>query len=243
MNLVIDIGNTSAKVAVFDDNRLIMQDTFSALDEADIQTIKHNYPGINHVMVSSVRKAKKAVKELLEAQFNQVHVLDESIPLPVTNTYQTKSTLGFDRLAAACGAHYISPDTHLLIIDAGTAITYDYIDANNTYIGGNIAPGIHMRFRALSDYTNQLPLREQQEDFPEIGKNTSQAITAGVQMGVIHETKSYIDRFKENHPGGKVYLTGGDAYFLEKRIKNNIFVIPNLLLIGLNYILNYYVNT
>ena len=168
--------------------------------------------------------------------------LDENTPLPLKNGYATPKTLGYDRLAVAVGANYLHPDKPLLIIDAGTAITYEFVSEDNTYCGGNIAPGVSMRMRSMHDYTQKLPLLEPcQTDVPAgaMGDNTHDAMCWGVIVGMTYEIEGYIDAMKAKYPSILIFLTGGDAFFFERRLKSSIFVSQNLLLLGLYCILRY----
>jgi type III pantothenate kinase len=144
-----------------------------------------------------------------------------------------------DRLAAAVGARELFPDRDLLVIDAGTAITLDLIEANGTFSGGNISPGLRSRFRALHEFTQKLPLIEESDQWPLIGQSTEEAIRAGVINGIIFELDGMIDQLKKKYPNIQPVLTGGDAGFFERRLKNPIFVKFEITLIGLNRILEY----
>jgi type III pantothenate kinase len=159
--------------------------------------------------------------------------------MPVVSLYKTPETLGLDRLAAAIGAHGLFPDEDLLVIDAGTAITFDLIERNGTFAGGNISPGLRIRFRALHEFTKKLPLIEASDDFQVIGQSTEEAIRAGVINGMVFEIDGTIDLIRKKIPEIRPVLTGGDAHFFERRLKNPIFVKFEVTLIGLNRILEY----
>jgi type III pantothenate kinase len=166
-------------------------------------------------------------------------VLDEKTPLPIKNEYRTKSTLGKDRLAAVVGANDLYPNTNILVIDAGSAITYDLISAEGKYLGGNISPGIEMRFKALYQFSSKLPKVEKQPFKKLYGTGTQEAILAGVQHGVVFEVDNAISAFKEFYNNLKVIITGGDAEFFDNKLKNSFFVHFNLLALGLNRILEH----
>ncbi len=242
MNLIIDIGNTLSKTAVFNEDELVEQHSYDSITPECIDKINSEYPGVKRVIVSSTGKNNPSLMTYIHEKFETTIFLNESTAIPITNLYKTPETLGPDRIATACGANYISPNTTILVIDAGTAITFDYISNHNEFLGGNISPGIHLRFKALSSFTSKLPFLEKRDTYPERGTDTSEAVLAGVLNGIVFEMDKYINHFIDSQPAGKIFLTGGDAKFLEKRIKNRIFVIPELSLIGLNYILNYHVN-
>ena len=165
--------------------------------------------------------------------------LDENTRLPIENLYKTPETLGQDRIAACVGANFLMPDTNLLVIDAGTAITYDIVNAKNQYVGGNISPGLEMRKNALHNFTQKIPLIEITELVPAFGATTNEAILAGVVNGLIYEIEGYISLTSNVYPKLSVFLTGGDAFYFEKKLKSTIFANENLLLVGLNRILNF----
>ena len=153
--------------------------------------------------------------------------------------YESKNTLGRDRIAVAVGANFLCSNRNVLIIDAGTAITYEFVDENNVYQGGSISPGLGTRLKSLHEFTKQLPLVEPKDIDILYGKDTETAILTGVVNGVTFEIEGYINQFKEKYDNLFVFLTGGTAFFFERKLKSIIFASPNLLLIGLNRILNY----
>jgi type III pantothenate kinase len=167
-----------------------------------------------------------------------VHVLSHNTKLPFKNEYETPETLGPDRLAAIAGAFHLYPGRNVLIVDAGSAVTYDYL-SGKTYKGGNISPGLSMRFRALHRFTGKLPLGSTLEKYSSPGKNTLEAIVAGVTDGLIFEINEYISMFQEKNIDSMVILTGGDSGYLKERISFKINYQPDLVLAGLNYILEY----
>ena len=163
-------------------------------------------------------------------------------PTPLTIKYRTPGTLGSDRLAAAVGAWDKTPEHNLLVIDSGSAITFDFVDRNGNYHGGNIAPGIRMRLKALHDYTACLPTVDKEGDTPSIGYDTETAIRSGVIRGICHEIEGYIGEFKEKYGDVFVFLTGGDEKTLINHIKSRIFADKYLVAKGLNRILQDYTN-
>lgn len=165
--------------------------------------------------------------------------LDKTVFIPVKIQYQTPDTLGADRLAAVVGAHYLHPGKNILIIDAGTAITYELIEAPGIYIGGNISPGMTTRFKALNHFTKKLPLLQEEEDIPGIGYSTKTAIQAGVVNGIVYEMDGYINDLRRKYTELLVFLTGGHSFYFARRLKNSIFADINLVLTGLNRILEY----
>ena len=241
MQLVIDYGNTCVKVAVFaDDGNIHHQCKWDAPTQDDYKTLLQTYC-IDAAIVCSVVGVPASMLQFLKQHIAYVLVLDHQTPLPITNAYQTPNTLGYDRLAAAVGANAMHPNTPLLVIDAGTAITYDFVSPQNEYVGGNIAPGATMRFNALHHFTQKLPQLSMADNIPmqPLGGNTQTAIQLGVVNGIAYEIEGYIHELSEKYPQLLIFLTGGDAFFFERRIKSSIFVSPNLLLLGLHRILMY----
>lgn len=239
MNLVIDIGNTRTKIALFNGSELADVLYFDVFSKDNAKTIIDGYPGIQSVIVSSVQDTGKEALKFISQKTRKFLSLNSSTPVPVKNLYQSPETLGNDRLAAVVGANNIYPHSDVLIIDAGTAITYDLINKHAEYLGGNISPGMRMRFRALNRFTGKLPELNPVETFPEIGYNTETSIESGIIYGIVFEINSYIDLYSEKYAHLITILTGGDANFFVKKLKKTIFVIPNLTLTGLNHILQY----
>ncbi|MCH7658056.1 MAG: type III pantothenate kinase [Bacteroidetes bacterium] len=238
MNLCIDIGNSLIKTAIFDCSEIIETIVNKTISVSFFSRLKSKY-SIDRVILSSVRKANTKMTGELQKLFPDFLELNNDTPLPFENCYKTPDTLGRDRLAAIAGAGNIFPGSHVLVIDAGTAITYDLITAGKKYLGGNISPGLNMRFRALNRFTDNLPFVSPKTGFEMIGRDTEEAISIGVLQGIFFEMEQYIRKFSDNYPGLKVILTGGDAHFFEKELKNDIFVVANLILLGLNSILKY----
>ena len=165
--------------------------------------------------------------------------LDHNTKVPFQNLYETPETLGIDRIALVAAATNHYPDQNVLILDAGTCITYDFINADKEYLGGAISPGIDIRYRSLHDYTSKLPKLSATSSFSVLGKNTSEAIHSGVVNGVIQEIEGVINQYQGIYSDLTVVLTGGDTKFLSKQLKNSIFAHQNFLLIGLNQILTF----
>ena len=176
---------------------------------------------------------------LFTGKNSRFYFLDADTPLPVKIEYGTPETLGRDRIAGVVGAFYEKPDCNVLIIDAGTAITYDLLLKPGIFAGGNIAPGVKMRLKALHHFTGKLPLIEKIGDFPLMGTNTETAIRAGVIQGILFEIEGYIRKLKTVYPDLFIFLTGGDAFLLAEKLKTPIFVDKNIVLKGLNRILYY----
>jgi len=237
MNLIIDKGNSFTKIFVFDKDNLIHNQQLKNLSPTHVKKIISIFPELNNCIISSVSEIKPEIIQQLKESFPKLIVLDETTSLPIQNDYQTPETLGKDRIAAVVGAYNIFPHTNVLVIDAGTAITFDFINSSGTYKGGNISPGMAMRYKALHKFTARLPWLEAKEQNVLIGKNTHEAIIAGVQNGIIFEIDTYINRLLEQYNDLKVILTGGDTFFFAHKLKNTIFAKPFLVAIGLNRIL------
>ncbi|GAF05364.1 type III pantothenate kinase [Saccharicrinis fermentans] len=242
MNLVIDQGNTFTKIGVFDKGNLIHSDSLKKIDKAIFKSIQSTY-SINKTIFSSVQ-ADNFDKQQLRQELGlndkvELLILDDSTHLPINSHYKTPHTLGKDRIAALVGAYSLHKGAPKLVIDAGTAITIDYLDAHNTFTGGNISPGIQTRFNALHQNTKKLPLLKLNNESPFLGLSTNEAIWSGVQNGAIFEIEAYINHFNTLNINTKTILTGGDAYFFAKNLKNPIFVNLNLVQTGLNTILEY----
>ena len=189
-------------------------------------------------IVSSVRAVPEFVMDLLFRSIPTVHFLSYKSKLPFSIEYDTPETLGTDRIAAVAGAHRLYPGKDVLVIDAGTAITFDLL-CGTTYKGGNISPGISMRFSALHQFTGRLPLIDRISEYTFPGRNTHDAIVAGVISGIIYEINEYIRTFEEKHPGIKVIISGGDGEILRDKISYSAEYLPDVVIDGLNYILEY----
>jgi len=239
VNLIVEQGNTLLKAAVFDGDRMVTCTLQADSDPSCIRELFEQYQPDSGIM-SSVAGENKKLTKTLKTKLSYFLWLDATVSVPVSIAYKTVHTLGKDRLAAVVGASYLHPNKHLLVIDAGTAITYELLEASGLYKGGNISPGLTTRFRSLNQFTAQLPLVNEQADVPFIGTDTESAIMAGVVNGIVFEMDGYIDALKTKYDDIFVYLTGGHAFYFEKRLKNHIFVAPNLVLIGLNRILEYH---
>ena len=241
MNLIIDIGNNSAKFFLFKGEQIILHTRRSNSSFGVIEEWNKLYD-IKKVIISSViTDNAELISEISKLQCPVVR-FSNSIPLPLEINYKTPGTLGSDRIAAAVGAWNEAAGRNLLVIDAGSAITVDFVSKDGKYNGGNIAPGIKMRLKALHEFTDRLPMVEKDGDIPAIGYDTETAIRSGVINGICHELDGYINEFKQKYCDVLVFLTGGDEKPLKNRIKNCIFADKYLVAKGLNRILNDYGN-
>lgn len=239
INLTIDQGNSSAKVAVFDGAALVTARRYETLSVADVENIAAHY-NVRQAIYSSVRLGDSPVQEAVKNIADKVMILEHDTPMPMTIDYATPSTLGHDRIAAAVGAIYEAEGTNRLIIDAGTAVTLDIVTADGHYRGGNISPGLRMRFEALHHYTSRLPLIDIDGDIPFIGYDTATAIRSGVTLGLIGEIESYITHMRRQLSEElKVIITGGDSHVIASLIDEPLCIDENLLMKGLNRILLY----
>ena len=235
MNLVVDIGNSTLKVAIFD--KKLMTSKFIYTNQSlniFSDLFKNNV--IDNCLISNVSTIDKNILDFLKINSN-LFSINESINLPFINLYKTKNTLGHDRIALVSAAAIDFPDQNTLIIDTGTCITYDFKNSENEYLGGGISPGIQMRFKSLNSQTSKLPLSTINLDYKLIGDDTNSSINSGVVYGVISEINGIINQYQERFKNIKIILTGGDSNFLLKKIKNTIFADQNFLLKGLNYLL------
>jgi type III pantothenate kinase len=243
MLLAVDIGNTRIKVAVFEGSTLLEQYYIKSSDlQNELQFILNKYKKVTKIVVASVGNIQKEAFLEFKSLVN-IHFISSDFPFPFTNTYSTPNTLGIDRLVLASGAVLKYPKQNRLVIDAGTCITYDFIDENNNYLGGAISPGIRLRFESLHNYTAKLPLQtlelikdqdSELQKIPLIGNSTFEAINSGVINGVINEIEGFISQYEVEYPKFIIILTGGDAEFLAIRLKNTIFANSNFLLESLN---------
>ena len=238
MNLIIDIGNTIAKMAVFDGGRIVEVVYDSNLTLERLPEVCRTYT-IEKAIVATVIDLNERVLADLAALPFPLLWLNHETPLPVVNLYETPETLGYDRMAAVVGANEQFPHRNILVIDAGTCITYEFIDSKGQYHGGNISPGMQMRFKALQQFTGRLPLVDTNGRKLPMGRDTETAIRAGVLKGMEYEISGYIESMKHKYPELLVFLTGGDDFSFDSSVKSIIFADRFLVLKGLNRILNY----
>lgn len=239
MNLIIDIGNTLVKFAVFDGEQVVAQHCDEGFRPGAVDELLTAWPGIDRAIVASTRGRADEFVARLRGRVGCVLEFTPGVPVPLANAYLTPETLGRDRLAAAVGANVLYPARNVLVVDFGTAITIDWVSADATFRGGCISPGVQARFRSLHDYTASLPMCSATESEELAGLTTVDAIELGVMNGVAFEIEGYIRRMSEEISDLCIIFTGGDAKFFVKRIKNAIFANCNLVFYGLNRILEY----
>ncbi|MGA0558361.1 type III pantothenate kinase [Larkinella sp. VNQ87] len=238
MNMAIDWGNSAIKAGIFEEETLL--EAHPHLSTDNLRALIQKFAP-DAVVVSSTNRPAGQLREELSLKPTVFWLaLDGYTPVPMEKQYDTPHTLGTDRIASAVGAKVCFPADDCLVIDLGTCVTYDYVDANSVFHGGMISPGFRMRFQAMHSFTERLPLVEPEEYRPSLlGKNTRQAMQAGVINGLLAELNGIIDAHRNENPAVKVLICGGDAPFFESSLKPTIFVVPELVLIGLNRILQH----
>jgi len=239
MVLTVDVGNTRIKAAVFEGSTVLENFVFDKNElEKKIKNILKKFQNCSDLVVASVGSIEKISFLAFEKQLN-VHFLTNEDHFPFVNKYETPKTLGIDRMVLAAGATLRFPKQNRLVIDAGTCITYDFIDEFDNYLGGAISPGLRLRYEALHNYTARLPLLTLEIPESYTGSSTAQAIHSGVVNGFVYEIDGFIDEYRENYSNFIIILTGGDTDFLAKRLKNTIFANSNFLLESLNQTFQY----
>jgi type III pantothenate kinase len=240
LNLVVDIGNTRTKTALYQGETLVDLSIHNHYESIFLGDLIEKS---STIIVGSVLNDVDAFLSKLRT-LKPCQLFTSQTQIPIQNKYQSISSLGSDRIAASIGAYYLYPNNNVLVIDAGTCIKYNFTNSNNEYLGGGISPGIKMRFKALNQLTAKLPLTPFNKNFDElIGNSTENSILSGVINGTIQEIDGVINSYKLNFPDLICVLTGGDAEYLSNRLKNSIFTHQNLVLKGLNDILNYSIET
>jgi type III pantothenate kinase len=240
--ICIDAGNSLIKVAYFEESVILSVASFS-LEETD--GLLHHIESLSRAdacIVSSVSVVRGEVIDVLQRKSAYFMELTSDTPVPVCNLYKTPESLGKDRLAAIVGANSLFPNKDILVFDFGTAMTVDFIDENGNYHGGNISPGLNMRFRALHDYTKKLSLQSPADDYRLLGDTSATAIISGVQNGMLFEVNNYIDHFIKLFPDLIIIFTGGDIFFFADKIFKCTFAEPNLVVIGLEKIIKFNIN-
>jgi len=228
---VIDIGNSRIKAAVFDEseslaNRITLQK--DAINDLDAWYKEQKLTG---AILSSTGGVSDQLKTWVE--LNNIHFLNSGSALPFKNNYATPHTLGTDRMAAIAGAVSLMPGHDILLIDAGTCVTYDIINSAKVYLGGNISPGLNMRLKAMHEFTASLPLVESNDEFFFYGTSTEEAIRCGAQTGLLMEITGFIESFQNNFPDLSIYVSGGDASYIQEHLTIDVIHEPDLVLIGL----------
>lgn len=239
MILTIDVGNTRIKGAVFESYTFLEQFFFESNElQNTIESILIQYPNISHLVVATVGNIGKEVLLSFSTRVT-VHFISHLDTFPFLNAYTTPTTLGIDRMVLATGATLCYPNQNRLVIDVGTCVTYDFVSQDDVYLGGAISPGLRLRYESLHNYTAKLPLLQSESPDYFIGNSTSNSIHSGVVNGLAHEIDGFIDEYRTRYSNFIIILTGGDAEFLAKRLKNTIFAHSNFLLESLNQTFQY----
>ena len=241
MNLVIDIGNTRAKLGLFKGQKMQLREVQDKLTVKYLRSFCQENE-VQRVALSTTAKVPEAVERYLKKNFYYLRLTHQTL-LPIVNRYQTPKTLGKDRIAGVVGALDRFPGKNCLVVDAGTCMTYDFLDADANYHGGGISPGIAMRLKAMNAFTARLPLVKQHQAPKLLGFSTESSLQSGGQLGAVMEVEGFIRRYRAEFGKINVLLTGGDADFFANNLKTKIFVNSNLVLCGLNKILTYNVQT
>jgi len=237
VSLCFDYGNTRKKFAVFNDDVLKEVDV---LEEGGVQEIRRVLERFNpeRTILSSVVEHDPAIEALL-AEASTFHKLSHLSKFPFTVPVGKPETMGADRIALAAAVIKFHPGKNNLVIGLGTAITYNFINKYNEFLGGGISPGMEMRFRSLKDYTAKLPLVKKDWNYPLIGYDTRTNILSGVILGMAKEIDGTIDSYKERYGNFNVVITGGDSTYFALHLKNPIFADPDFLYKGLYAISEY----
>ncbi|GGE13949.1 type III pantothenate kinase [Psychroflexus salis] len=242
MDLVIDVGNTKVKYALFNESKklIVSKAESHQLFKKQLDHIFEAYPKIQNSIVSASGKVDINWLSLLNKNTNCIE-FSHKTAIPIQNQYQTKHSLGVDRIALAVAANFIYPKKNCLIVDLGTCITYDFILQSGVYLGGAISAGIDMRFKAMHNFTEKLPLITMLDRIPQnyIGQTTEESLKIGVFQAVVHEIEGFYNQYIADYKDLTLVLTGGNAQVLAERVKNSIFANSNFQLFGLHQILIY----
>jgi type III pantothenate kinase len=236
--LIIDAGNTRIKVFVFEEDTLVLNAVLEIGSfEKKILKIFRDFQ-IHKTILSSVGSFQERIVAVVSEK-SELVLLSSKTSVPFKNLYGTPNTLGVDRIALVSAASVCFPCKNVLIIDAGTCVTFDLLNNKNEYLGGGIAPGLKMRYKALHTFTEKLPNLEFKDPKELVGKNTEGSIHSGVVNGLVAEVKGVLEQYEQRYPDLTIVLTGGDMIYLSKRLKNSIFANPNFLIEGLHAILKH----
>lgn len=238
MNLIIDRGNTRTKFALFQEQKLIDLSVFFTSDEDDCIHYVQNIEFESAILASTAKEDDKLLN-ILEKKSRKFIQITSETEFPIKIGYETKETLGDDRIAAVCGARAIEQEGDLLVITAGTCVTYNLLNKENSFLGGGISPGLVMRLKAMHEFTGKLPLLRNEEFDELLGQSTKESMLSGARKGIVAEIDGIIEEYQLLFPDLKVFICGGDTSFFVDRLKSKIFANSNLVLYGINEILNY----
>ncbi len=229
MIAAIDSGNSSVKLGIFDQAKLIK--SFNSILLPDLKKQLKNFPG-SRIIISDVGGRRDKLLKILPGNSNPL-LVSAYLKYPFKIKYKSPESLGSDRLAAVIGAWHKFGPAHLLIIDVGSCITFDVIDKKANYLGGGISPGISMRLQALHSFTSSLPEIAFIGRIAKQGNDTKSSILKGTVGGTIFEIEGLIKQFCKRYPGIKIVLCGGNARFIGSKLKGSVNIIPDLVLWGL----------
>lgn len=231
MVLAIDFGNSRIKLGIFEEDQLIYFWSWQKWDHVEWRKIIRRYAP-SKIMVCTVVTLSSELKNL--SQKHAATILNDGHFSFIKNHYKTKNTLGIDRLTGLVGAYALFPAKNILVISAGTCITYDVLTKDREYFGGNISPGLDMRLKAMHEFTSKLPVVKKEPSGELFGNDTRSSMLTGALSGAVFEMQGFIQAYQKKYHSLKVILTGGDASFFDAPLKSETFAIPNLVLMGLN---------
>lgn len=240
VNLCIDWGNSRVKAAMFSaDDKIVEMRTYTGEEAGDgLESFIDEFLP-SKCIICSVTSDSFTVEQKLRARFESFVKLDNHTLLPIMNAYSSPGTLGADRLALAVAAYTLHPGKNNLVISAGTCITYNFVLKNRTFRGGAIAPGLHMRLKAMAHFADQLPEVDMNGELLLLGYDTVTCMRSGAMFGSVAEIDGMIREFESQYTDFNAILTGGDMGFFASKLKSKIFADPDLLMKGLNIILKY----
>lgn len=239
MKLILDYGNTHQKLAIFQQDSIVLLEKEPLITVRMLRDIFDGFPGLTTGIISSVVPLRISLTDFLHQRLNPFLVLNHHTPIPLINKYRTPANLGKDRLSSAVAASRLFEGVPALVINAGSCITYDLVNENNEYLGGAISPGLQMRLNAMHTFTHKLPLVSLQDTIPQVGDSTKSSILSGAVLGAVEEIRGIVYNYRKLYPNLQVILSGGDMEYLDKLLKIRIFAFPNIVMVGLNYILEH----
>lgn len=235
--LILDFGNSLHKAAVVNNGNMIFFSNYPSFNLDALKQLEKDFR-FKNVILSSVIQTDKILEDYLSKHYSFLK-LCEKTPLPIVNHYQSPETLGYDRIACAVAANHLFPQHVVLTVQFGSCITFDLVNEQKVYKGGSIAPGLKMRFNALHQFTQKLPILDYRPIDFLVGTNTEESILSGVINGIVHECNGIVDAYRERYPDLKVIVSGGDSSYFEKLLISEIITYPNLVMLGLSLILNH----
>lgn len=236
-HLVIDVGNTRSKLALFRGGRLVRW----LKVEVPSREVVQGFVGADVLSSIAIATVGAAVKDMAEAlsRMAPVYIITSATRVPIGNAYGTPGTLGVDRLANAVGAAERCPGRPVLVVDAGTCITYDLVDADGVFRGGGISPGLQLRSKAMHEHSAHLPRVDLTSTAPVLAGTTVDALRSGILHGARFELRGFVTELTYQFPDLVVLVTGGDGVWAARALKSGIFALPFLTLEGLYAILHH----